>query len=151
MIAGLVLAAGEGSRFGGPKQLAEFGGRPLLEHPLAALGAARLLDRRFLVVGAHRDEVLAGVELHGFEPVACADWRRGLSRSLSRGLAAASAAGARAALIVLGDQPLISPAAVDRLAGAWRGRPAAALRATYAGRPGHPVLLAASCSRLSTG
>ena len=35
MIAGLVLAAGAGTRFGGAKQLAELDGRPLLEHALA--------------------------------------------------------------------------------------------------------------------
>ena len=37
MSTGILLAAGEGRRFGGPKQLARVGGRPLIEHALEAL------------------------------------------------------------------------------------------------------------------
>jgi CTP:molybdopterin cytidylyltransferase MocA len=40
VIAGLVLAAGAGTRFGGRKQLADLDGRPLLEHALEAMASA---------------------------------------------------------------------------------------------------------------
>jgi 2-C-methyl-D-erythritol 4-phosphate cytidylyltransferase len=36
----IVLAAGGGTRFGGPKQFADLGGRPLVAHPVRAAGAA---------------------------------------------------------------------------------------------------------------
>jgi molybdenum cofactor cytidylyltransferase len=133
----LVLAAGEGRRFGGPKQLAELAGRPLLEHALAAAEAAEL-SRVVVVLGAHREEILARVDTRGFETVACEDWRAGMSEPLKRGIAAV--ADLSAALILLGDQPLISAAAIRRVVSARRPGHAA-VRATYGGKPGHPVLL----------
>ncbi|MEA2445246.1 MAG: molybdenum cofactor cytidylyltransferase, partial [Thermoleophilales bacterium] len=60
MIAGIVLAAGAGTRFGGRKQLAELDGRPLLEHALEALESAPVADR-IVVLGADAADVAAGV------------------------------------------------------------------------------------------
>lgn len=137
MIAGLVLAAGGARRFGSPKQLAPLHGRPLLEHVLAALAAAPL-DRVLVVLGAHAEEVRARVDLHGAEPVLAAGWEEGMATSLRAGLAALP--GADAVVVALGDMPGLRPATVAALL-AHRGAPALAVRATYAGRPGHPVLL----------
>ena len=137
MIAGLVLAAGAGSRFEGPKQLAELDGRPLLEHVLAAMAAAPL-DRVVVVLGAGGEEVLAGVDLHGAEPVVCEGWREGMGASLRTGIEAVG--GAAAAVVALGDQPLLTPAAVARVIEARSGE-IDAVRATYGGVPGHPVVL----------
>ena len=64
MIAGLVLAAGAGTRFGQPKQLAELDGRPLLEHSIRAIAAAPV-DRVVVVLGAGADQVTARVDPHG--------------------------------------------------------------------------------------
>ncbi|HET6998998.1 MAG TPA: nucleotidyltransferase family protein [Solirubrobacterales bacterium] len=138
MIAGIVLAAGGGRRFGGHKQLAELDGRPLLEHALRAMAAAPL-DRVFVVLGADAAEVQRQVDPHGAEPVFCDGWEDGMSTSLRTGVDAADAAGADAVVIALGDQPRLSPRAVGRLIDA-RGE-AAALRASYGGIAGHPVLL----------
>jgi molybdenum cofactor cytidylyltransferase len=136
VIAGVVLAAGAGRRFGTRKQLAELNGRPLLEHVLRAMAAAPL-DRVIVVLGANAQEVSRRVELHGAEPVICDRWEGGMSASLRAGIDAAGSAAALA--IVLGDQPLISTEAITRVVTA-RGD-AAAVRATYDGVPGHPVLL----------
>ena len=133
-IGGLVLAAGEGSRFGGIKQLAPLDGRPLLEHALAAVAA---LSPRVVVLGHAAGEVLAGADLQGAEAVVCDGWREGQSASLRCGLEALG--DVDAVLVVLGDQPRITREAVDAVAAAAQG--AAAARATYGGRPGHPVLL----------
>jgi molybdenum cofactor cytidylyltransferase len=138
-IGGLVLAAGEARRFGSPKQLALYRGRPLLEHALAAMAAATALGTRVVVLGAHADAILAAVDRHGAEPVIAPDWADGQSASLRAGVAAlADRAGA--IVITLGDQPEISPRAIDLIAHS-RDPGAQAVRATYAGRPGHPVLL----------
>ena len=137
MIGGLVLAAGAGRRFGGPKQLAELGGRPLLEHSLAAMSAAPV-DRVVVVLGAAASEVAAAVDLHGAEPVVCDRWAEGQAASLRAGLDAL--ADAEAAVVVLGDQPLVSAAAIARVVAA-RERPYEAVRATYGGVAAHPVLL----------
>ena len=49
-VAGLVLAAGSGRRFGSPKQLAALHGRPLLEHALLAMAGAACLDEVVVVL-----------------------------------------------------------------------------------------------------
>ncbi|MEA2467621.1 MAG: hypothetical protein QOJ57_1747 [Thermoleophilaceae bacterium] len=137
MIGGLVLAAGGASRFGGPKQLAELDGRPLLEHALIAMSAAGL-DRVVVVLGANAPEVAAGVPLHGAEVVVCEDWAEGLAASLRAGVAALD--GCEAVAVTLGDQPRLSSKAVARVV-SQRGADELAVRATYGGVPGHPVLL----------
>jgi CTP:molybdopterin cytidylyltransferase MocA len=137
VIGGLVLAAGGSSRFGGPKQLAMLDGRPLLEHVLMALEAAPL-DRVAVVLGSHADEVLEGVPLHGAEAVVCDEWRSGIGASLRAGVGAL--ADCDAVAVALGDQPRLSTAALERVV-SQRGADELAVRATYGGVPGHPVLL----------
>jgi len=139
VIGGVVLAAGAGRRFGSAKQLAPFQGRPLLEHALLAMSGAALLDVRVVVLGANAGEILAAVQRHGAEAVICPDWDDGQSASLRAGVAAL-AERAEAIVITLGDQPSIEPAAIDRVIAARDGR-SVAVRATYGGRAGHPVLL----------
>jgi CTP:molybdopterin cytidylyltransferase MocA len=135
-IGALVLAAGAGRRFeGGPKQLAEVDGRPLLEH---AMRAVRVLSPRVVVLGHAAEQVLAGVDLHGARSVRCEDWEEGQSASLRFGILALGEVDA--AVVALGDMPGVTPAAVDAVVGAWDGE-ADAVRAAYGGRPGHPVLL----------
>jgi CTP:molybdopterin cytidylyltransferase MocA len=133
-IGALVLAAGEGRRFGGTKQLASTGGRPLLEYALEAVTA---VSPRVVVLGHAADEIRAGVDLQGAEPVVCERWQDGQSASLRCGLDALR--GADAVLVVLGDQPGVTAAAVAAVLAA--GGDEDAVRATYDGVPSHPVLL----------
>jgi CTP:molybdopterin cytidylyltransferase MocA len=137
VIGGIVLAAGEASRFGSAKQLAVLDGRPLLEHSLRAITAAPV-GRVIVVLGAGAEEVIAGVELNGAEPCVCPRWQEGQAASLACGLAELSAC--EAVVVILGDQPRIAPDAIRRVIEA-RGTGALAVRATYHGDPGHPVLL----------
>lgn len=100
---------------------------------------AATIDRAVVVLGADADAVLAGVECHGAVPVICADWREGQAASLRDGVAAL-AGSVEAIVIILGDQPAIDPRAIDRVTAARDGV-SMAVRASYGGRPGHPVLL----------
>jgi molybdenum cofactor cytidylyltransferase len=138
LIAGVVLAAGGSTRFGSPKQLADLRGRPLLEHALDAIRAVPAIDPIVVVLGAQADAVRERVDLDGIEVAIATDWREGISASLRAGVGAA--ADADAIVIVLGDQPMITPqviaAVLDRVDG-----PHPAARATFAGAPGHPVLV----------
>jgi CTP:molybdopterin cytidylyltransferase MocA len=138
-VAGLVLAAGSGRRFGSPKQLATLEGRPLLEHALLAVAAATRIEEVVVVLGSHADEILSRVELHGARAVICAGWEEGQAASLRTGFAALEKH-AEAIVVTLGDQPGIDPRAIDRVVSA-RNEATVALRASYRGRPGHPVLL----------
>jgi molybdenum cofactor cytidylyltransferase len=137
LIAGLLLAAGAGTRFGRAKQLVHLDGRPLLEHAIRAM-AASPLDRVVVVLGASADEVMAGVDAHGAEFIVCDRWDEGQSASLACGLAKVS--DAEAVVITLGDQPRMSPEAIARVIAA-REDGIDAVRATYGDEPGHPVLL----------
>ena len=136
MTTGLVLAAGEGRRFGGPKQLAPLHGRPLLAHAVATARAAGL-DRVVGVLGARADAVRAEVDLAGVEVAVCENWAEGMSASLRCGLEAA--AGSDEVVVLLGDQPGVGAGAVARV----RAAPGDAARAVYGGVPGHPVVLRA--------
>jgi nicotine blue oxidoreductase len=137
VIAGCVLAAGGSSRFGDrPKQLADLDGRPLLEHVLDTLSRTEL-DRVVVVLGAEAERILAEVDLHGAEPVVCERWADGQSASLACGLAEVQ--DAEAVVVCLGDQPGVSAEAVRRVLDARSHE--GAVRATYGGRPGHPVVL----------
>lgn len=135
MIAGLVLAAGPGTRFGAEsKLLAELGGRPLLEHAVRAQCAVVPLERVVVVLGAHAEEVLARVDFGRAEPIVCAQWREGQAASLR--CAAQELASAEKVLVTLGDQPLTTPALIARFLDEPPGT-----RAVFGGRPGHPVVL----------
>jgi CTP:molybdopterin cytidylyltransferase MocA len=142
-VVGVLLAAGAGSRFGGgdcrPKVLHPFRGQPLLRWPLAALREGGV-DRVVVVLGARADEVVAGTDLGEAQVVRCTEWLEGLSASLRTGVQAA-AGGADAVVIALADQPLLDARAVARLIAARVPSQLDALRATYAGVPGHPTLL----------
>lgn len=137
MIGGLVLAAGAATRFGAPKQLAELDGVPLLEHALSTMAAAAPVGRLVVVLGSAADEIAGTVDLHGADVVVCSRWEEGQSASLACGLAELESC--EAVVVTLGDQPRMSPDAIRRVIGARNG--AAAVRATYGGHPGHPVLL----------
>jgi len=125
VIAAVVLAAGEASRFGSPKQ------RLLLPEVLRRVRASSV-DDVVVVLGAYEVETDARV-------VQCPDWRLGQGASLRCGLAALPQE-AEAAVVVLADGPDLDPRAIDRVVGSWRGEPVVA--ASYGGVRLHPVLLA---------
>jgi molybdenum cofactor cytidylyltransferase len=141
VIAGVVLAAGSGSRFGGAKQLAELDSKPLLEHALRAVEAVPAIDRVVVVLGSRADEVRAGVDFGSTEIVVCEDWETGQSASLRKGIAAI-AGDAQAAVITLGDMPRVTAQVIARFADIASEHGARArARAVYNGVPGHPVVL----------
>jgi molybdenum cofactor cytidylyltransferase len=111
--AGIILAAGASRRMGEPKQLLEIGGRPLLELAVAAACASRL-DEVVVVLGARADEITAAVDLGRARVVVNPDYQQGLSTSLRAGIASLGAEVSRA-VVMLGDQPDVNAAMLDRL------------------------------------
>lgn len=110
-VTAIVLAAGAGTRFGGGKLLAPIGGRPVLQHVLDALARAGVGDV-VVVIGDDLDAIEAAIAWRSERRVRNPDPGRGLSSSLRVGLDAVGD-DAHAALIALGDQPLV-PVAVIR-------------------------------------
>lgn len=139
MLTGIVLAAGTSSRLGRPKQLLEWRGKPLLQHVVEAAADAGL-DEVLVVIGHAADEVEAGLALPPRARVVVnPDYARGQSTSLRAGLQTASDE-ARAALVLLGDQPQISPDAIRAVVRAYEDGGGPVVQARYRGRPSHPVL-----------
>lgn len=134
-VAGVLLAAGSGSRLGRPKALVVLGGRSLI-----ARGVALLQDG-----GAHPVIVVTGAAEPADEPdpdvvsVRNPNWATGMGSSLAAGLAAVPP-DCTAAVIALADQPLVGPAAVGRLIAAYTDGAGVAV-ACYQGRPRNPVLI----------
>ena len=133
-VAGVLLAAGEGSRFGQPKALVKLNGQTLAERGVNLLRAG----------GAHPILVVTGaapVELDGTQSVYNPEWRTGMGSSLRAALQALSDTDVGAVVVALADQPLVGAEAVARLIAAHRDGASVAV-AAYHGQPRNPVLLA---------
>jgi nicotine blue oxidoreductase len=141
-VAGILLAAGDGTRLGQPKAMVELNGATLAERGVAMLRAGGA-EPVLVVTGA------VHVELPGTLTVHNPDWPSGMGSSLVAGLRVLDAedggpgnpAGVVAAVIALADQPLIGPAAVRRLIAAHEAGATVAV-AAYDGKPRNPVLIA---------
>jgi nicotine blue oxidoreductase len=133
-VAGLVLAAGAGRRYGMPKALVRLRGRLLIELALETLACC---DPVFGVIGAAGDQVRA--VLPGAPLIDNPDWPTGMGSSLRVGLAALERADAVAVIVLPVDTPGVTPAAVRRMA--EHATPDSLRRASYDGEPGHPVLI----------
>jgi CTP:molybdopterin cytidylyltransferase MocA len=146
-VAGILLAAGAGSRLGQPKALVMLGGQSLARRGIAMLLAGGA-DPVVVVTGAAGpgqlgpqpadvgpDDVRPGEVSTVHNP----DWGTGMGSSLAAGLAAVPE-DCTAAVIALADQPLVGSAAVSRLIAAHAAGAVVAV-ACYDGRPRNPVLI----------
>ena len=123
---------------GGPSKLvADLHGRPVVAHVVEAVAAAGL-PRPIVVVGDRADAVQAALEGQAVEIVAAPDFADGLSASLRAGLAAVPPEW-RAAMILLGDMPRVTPATLLALAAAAVDDATIAVP-VRAGKRGNPVL-----------
>lgn len=142
-VAGLVLAAGAGSRMGTPKALVTGDdGTAWLARAVEVLRGGGCSEVH-VVLGARADDA-RGLVPEGARVVVAEDWAEGMGASLRAGLHALAAdSPAEAALVTLVDLPDVTDGVASRVLEVLRlVPPATALaRATFDGRPGHPVLL----------
>jgi molybdenum cofactor cytidylyltransferase len=139
LTAGLILAAGRGSRFGGGKMLALISGRPMLQHVLDAAAAAEL-DPVVAVLGADASLIERTVTWRNEVRLVNPNPDRGLSSSLSIGLR--ELRDHERVLVMLGDQPFVSVANIRTIAAALADHDRPIVVPRYAdGEPGNPVLL----------
>lgn len=137
MTVGLLLAAGAGKRYGGPKALArDDDGTSWL---LRSVQALRPCAEIVVVLGAEAERAAALLPM-SVSRVRADDWAEGMGASLRAGLEALASTDHDAALVSLVDLPDVDAAVVARLVGTVTGRGDLA-RASYDGVPGHPVLL----------
>ena len=141
-VAGLVLAAGAGRRFGAPKALlTRADGRRYVDHAVASLRDAAC-DPVVVVVGAAGESVHAHLAATYVHIVDCPTWAEGMGESLRAGLAALDGLACETVVVTLVDLPDVGSDVVARLvAASSASAPSALVRAAYGGRPGHPVVL----------
>ena len=146
-VAGLVLAAGAGRRYGMPKALVSYEGGLLVERAYRLV--ADVCDVVVVVLGAAADEVRSRADLGDAQVVINRNWGTGMGSSLRTGLAALGPSSGGpdlidwglidAALVHLVDLPGMTVAALRRIAGHAAADVLAV--ASYSGVRGHPVLL----------
>ena len=137
-IAAIVLAAGGSARMGRPKQLLPIGDRPMVRHVTAAV-AALGLAQVVVVTGAHAEAVTTALADLPVQIVLNGSWAEGMSSSIRQGLRALRPE-IRAVLLVLGDQPALTPELLDLLVARYRATGAPIVAPFYRGRRGNPVL-----------
>jgi molybdenum cofactor cytidylyltransferase len=138
-IAGVILAAGTASRMGTPKQLMMFRGKPLLEHVLDNARRTRLAPL-IVVLGHEANEIRHRIDFGSNQVVIADSYALGQSASLKAGLSRVPAQ-CDGALFLLGDQPLIPSAVMNRLVESFYRKHTDIVIPTYDGTRGNPVLI----------
>lgn len=132
----VILAAGKSERFGAPKVLLDWHGKPLVRRSVETALEAGL--ETVVVSGAHDREIRAALEGLPVQIVANPRWAEGQSTSLQTGLAAAGSAGS--VIFMLADQPYPSSALLQALLGVHRHTLAPVVAPRVNGRRTNPVL-----------
>jgi molybdenum cofactor cytidylyltransferase len=143
-VSAVVLAAGMSRRMGTPKQLLLLAGETILERTLKNVRASAISEI-VLVLGFAADSVekeisIDRVKMDRVKIVHNQDYQQGMGTSLRTGLAAVDTR-SNAALIVLADQPFVSPQTLDQLIACHQETKPQIIIPMYKGFRGNPVLL----------
>jgi molybdenum cofactor cytidylyltransferase len=138
-VAAVVLAAGGASRMGELKQLLPVGGQPMVRRATEAVCAAGLAQV-VVVVGAQAEAVTAALAGLPLDVVVNEAWAEGLSSSLRAGLGALRPE-IQATLVILADQPALTPGLLRTLVDRYRATGAPLVVPFFQGRRGNPVLV----------
>jgi molybdenum cofactor cytidylyltransferase len=137
----ILLAAGNSTRMGAPKQLLDFGGRPLLRHAVETAQAAGC-GPVIVVLGANEQEIRACLAGLPVEIVVNERWPEGMGTSIQTGLRALENKDVSGAILALCDQPFVSSGFLAGLAAKHNETGRAIVAAQYAGTAGVPVFFA---------
>jgi molybdenum cofactor cytidylyltransferase len=137
MIPAIVLAAGQATRFGRPKQLVVLGEKPLLQHVLDNLTLSKI-DIIVVVLGAYATEIREQIQFGRACTILNPDYADGMSTSIQAGLRAIEA---EAAMIVLADQPFVTARTFDALIDEYRRVKPSVVLPTFHGSRGNPVIV----------
>jgi molybdenum cofactor cytidylyltransferase len=137
----IVLAAGGSTRMGSPKQLLPFGKSTLLRQA-AETAVATGFAPVVVVLGAEAEACAEKITGLPVTTVVNPGWSEGMGTSLRIGMQELEklAPNATGVLIMLHDQPRISPGILQKLAGSWDGEPHSIAAAFYGGAAGVPAV-----------
>ena len=142
LIGAILLAAGESTRLGQPKQLIQFEGTSLVRRAtLAALSSE--CSSVIVVLGANQELVKPELNLLSIRIVENQNWKEGMASSLRAGLEALSAetnGEAEAAIIMLCDQPMVTSEVLNRIVQRFLSTRTALVASEYENTLGVPAL-----------
>jgi molybdenum cofactor cytidylyltransferase len=144
-VSAVILAAGTSARMGRPKQLLPLDGTTVLARAIENVRSAGLLEI-VLVLGASAEAIRGQLPqslLEDLKVVVNQAYAQGMASSLREGLSALDPRSA-AALIILGDQPLIRPQTIHQIMAGYHQSGALVVIPAHQGKRGNPVLLSRS-------
>ncbi|MHC1741041.1 MAG: NTP transferase domain-containing protein [Anaerolineaceae bacterium] len=144
-VAGVILAAGESSRFGQPKQLLTFRGKTFIENVIETALNTRV-SPIIVILGANSQEILEIIEKYKNRVVIVEnpDWQSGQSSSIRIALSAINGK-CEAVLFLLVDQPQVSSELIDSLVNHFADFHDQILAPFFGEKRGNPVLFDNTC------
>jgi molybdenum cofactor cytidylyltransferase len=139
MIWAMILAAGESKRMGKPKLLLPFGEKTIIETIVEAVVSSKV-EETLIILGSDREKIEDKIKNYPVEIVYNRDFRSGMLSSVQCGFKALPVE-TRAVLVVLGDQPKISKAIINKLIAAYKSSEKGIVLPVYKKERGHPVLI----------
>ncbi|MDQ6911761.1 MAG: nucleotidyltransferase family protein [Verrucomicrobiota bacterium] len=141
-VAAIILAAGNSSRFGQPKQLVRLNGQALVRQ-IACITLEAKCSPVFVVVG--EEEAAIRAELNGLavQIIPNADWREGIASSIRAGIQAAMES--EALILLASDQPLVRPVTLAHLIELHQTSNKRIVASGYADTVGIPALFHRTC------
>jgi len=137
----IIMAAGNSSRLGRPKQLLPYRGKTLLTHVVTeALSAA--LDPVIVVTGAFREEISLSLQGYSVDVVYNPRWEEGMASGIGAGLSKILSRdpGIEAVILAVCDQPYLTAGLLSELVEEHRGSRKGMVACSYADAVGTPAL-----------
>jgi molybdenum cofactor cytidylyltransferase len=135
----MILAAGESARMGKPKLLLPFGNETIIETIIGQVILAKV-DKTLVVLGSDREKIEKKIKKFSIRTTVNPHFKKGMLSSVQWGFKALPE-NTRAVLVLLGDQPAISTAIIDKIIDAYQKTRKGIVLPVYKGERGHPVLI----------
>lgn len=135
----MILAAGESRRMGRQKLLLPFKGKTIIETVIKKVIRSKA-EKILVVIGSEKEKMEKKISDYPVKIAYNPDFRSGMLSSLQRGFKALPK-NAEAVLIVLGDQPALSSAVINKIIDAYKKTKKGIVLPVYRGERGHPVLI----------
>jgi molybdenum cofactor cytidylyltransferase len=136
---GIILAAGASKRMGKPKMLLPFGFSTVIES-VVIQSAMSDTDETIVVLGANANKIQDQLGDYAIKTVENKAWEDGMLTSVQAGINTLPE-DASAALVMLGDQPMVNSEVINKVIEAYRKSEKSLLVATYNGKRGHPLMI----------
>jgi molybdenum cofactor cytidylyltransferase len=139
MIWAMILAAGESTRMGKPKLLLPFGNKTIIETIIDKVIPSKV-DKILIVLGSDWEKVEEKIKKFSVKTTVNPNFKKGMLSSVQWGFKALPE-NTRAVLVLLGDQPAISTAILDKIIDAYQTTKKGIVLPVYKKERGHPVLI----------